>query len=82
MIFSRLSGCLLVFIEVKRSQRRSDGTVSLDGIRFEIPQVFAQVASKGIKGACGTGAGTAAAGGADAACGTAGARPSRSWIEV
>lgn len=27
-------------IEVKRSQRRSDGTVSLDGIRFEIPQVF------------------------------------------
>ena len=27
-------------IEVKRTQRRSDGTVSLDGIRFEIPQVF------------------------------------------
>ncbi|MCR4299843.1 MAG: DDE-type integrase/transposase/recombinase [Gallionella sp.] len=27
-------------IEVKRSQRRSDGTVSLDGIRFEVPQVF------------------------------------------
>ena len=27
-------------IEVKRTQRRSDGTVSLDGVRFEIPQVF------------------------------------------
>lgn len=30
-------------IEVKRTQRRSDGTVSLDGIRFEIPQVFAHL---------------------------------------
>lgn len=27
-------------IEVKRTQRRSDGTVSLDGVRFEIPQAF------------------------------------------
>ena len=27
-------------IDVKRTQRRSDGTVSLDGVRFEIPQVF------------------------------------------
>jgi transposase InsO family protein len=27
-------------VEVKRNQRRSDGTVSLDGIRFEIPQAF------------------------------------------
>ncbi len=27
-------------IEVKRTQRRSDGTASLDGIRFEIPQAF------------------------------------------
>jgi len=30
-------------IEVKRSQRRSDGTVSLDGVRFEIPQPFAHL---------------------------------------
>lgn len=30
-------------IEVKRTQRRSDGTVSLDGVRFEIPQVFAHL---------------------------------------
>jgi len=27
-------------IEVKRTQRRSDGTVSLDAVRFEIPQAF------------------------------------------
>ncbi len=27
-------------VEVKRTQRRSDGTVSLDGVRFEIPQAF------------------------------------------
>jgi hypothetical protein len=27
-------------IEVKRTQRRSDGTVSLEGVRFEIPQIF------------------------------------------
>jgi hypothetical protein len=27
-------------IEVKRKQRRSDGTVSLDGQRFEIPSRF------------------------------------------
>lgn len=27
-------------IEVKRTQRRSDGTISLDGVRFEIPQAF------------------------------------------
>jgi transposase InsO family protein len=30
-------------IEVKRTQRRSDGTVSLDGVRFEIPQAFAHL---------------------------------------
>lgn len=30
-------------IEVNRTQRRSDGTVSLDGIRFEIPQAFAHL---------------------------------------
>jgi hypothetical protein len=30
-------------IEVKRTQRRSDGTVSLEGVRFEIPQVFAHL---------------------------------------
>lgn len=27
-------------IDVERTQRRSDGTVSLDGVRFEIPQAF------------------------------------------
>jgi putative transposase len=27
-------------VEVKRTQRRSDGTASLDGVRFEIPQAF------------------------------------------
>ncbi len=30
-------------IEVKRKQRQSDGTVSLEGVRFEIPQVFAHL---------------------------------------
>ena len=30
-------------VEVKRTQRRSDGTVSLDAVRFEIPQVFAHL---------------------------------------
>ncbi len=30
-------------IEVKRTQRRSDGTVSLDGVRFEIPQLFSHL---------------------------------------
>ena len=27
----------------KRTQRRSDGTVSLEGVRFEVPQVFAHL---------------------------------------
>ena len=31
-------------IEVKRSQRRSDGTVSLDGQRFEIPSRYRHLA--------------------------------------
>ena len=30
-------------IQVKRTQRRSDGTVSLQGVRFEVPQVFAHL---------------------------------------
>lgn len=30
-------------IEVKRTQRRSDGTVSLDGVRFEVPQAYAHL---------------------------------------
>lgn len=30
-------------IEVTRTQRRSDGTVSLDGVRFEVPQAFAHL---------------------------------------
>lgn len=30
-------------IEVTRTQRRSDGTLSLDGVRFEVPQVFAHL---------------------------------------
>ena len=30
-------------IEVRRQQRTSDGTVSLDGVRFEIPQAFAHL---------------------------------------
>ncbi len=30
-------------IEVKRTQRQSDGTASLDGVRFEIPQAFAHL---------------------------------------
>ncbi len=30
-------------IQVKRTQRRSDGTLSLDGVRFEVPQVFAHL---------------------------------------
>ncbi len=30
-------------IQVKRTQRRSDGTLSLDGVRFEVPQLFAHL---------------------------------------
>lgn len=30
-------------IQVQRTQRRSDGTISVDGVRFEVPQVFAHL---------------------------------------
>jgi hypothetical protein len=30
-------------IEVTRTQRRSDGTLTLDGVRFEVPQAFAHL---------------------------------------
>jgi putative transposase len=30
-------------IEVQRTQRRSDGTITVDGVRFEVPQAFAHL---------------------------------------
>ena len=36
-------------IEVTRTQRRSDGTLSLDGIRFEVPQVFAHLRQLSVR---------------------------------
>ncbi len=36
-------------IEVKRTQRRSDGTVTLDGIRFEIPQAFGHLTELSLR---------------------------------
>jgi len=30
-------------IEIQRTQRRSDGTITVDGVRFEVPQVFAHL---------------------------------------
>jgi putative transposase len=30
-------------IQVQRTQRRSDGTLTVDGVRFEVPQVFAHL---------------------------------------
>jgi transposase InsO family protein len=36
-------------IEVKRTQRRSDGTVSLEGVRFEIPQLFAHLRALSLR---------------------------------
>ena len=36
-------------IEVTRTQRRSDGTLSLDGVRFEVPQVFAHLRQLSVR---------------------------------
>jgi transposase InsO family protein len=35
--------------EVRRSQRRSDGTISLEGIRFEIPSRFGHLQQLGVR---------------------------------
>lgn len=36
-------------IQVTRTQRRSDGTLTLDGVRFEVPQVFAHLRQLSVR---------------------------------
>jgi putative transposase len=36
-------------IEVQRSQRRSDGTITVDGVRFEVPQAFAHLRQLSVR---------------------------------
>ena len=36
-------------IEVHRTQRRSDGTITVDGVRFEVPQVFAHLRQLSVR---------------------------------
>jgi hypothetical protein len=36
-------------IEVQRTQRRSDGTITVDGVRFEVPQAFAHLRQLSVR---------------------------------